>query len=86
VNSIGEFVALVRVELGMPVTVEDVGRELTELPGWDSMHLLWLVTLLEQKTGRNISVIELLEAPNLEYIYGLTVPPAKGYGEDTRDD
>lgn len=76
-NSIGEFVTLIRDELGMPVTIDDVGRDLNELPGWDSIHLLWLVVILEQKAGRSISVIELLEAPNLEYIYGLA--------EDTRD-
>jgi acyl carrier protein len=84
VNSIGEFVALVRAELGMPITIDDAGRELNELPGWDSMHLLWLVTLLEEGTGRNISVIELLEAPNLEYIYRLTLPSITGSGEETR--
>lgn len=71
-NSIGDFVALVRNELGLAVTVDDVGRELNELPGWDSMHLLWLISVLEQKAGRSINVIDVLEAPNLEYIYGLT--------------
>ena len=71
-NSIGDFVALVRDELGLPVTVDDVGREFEQIPGWDSMHLLWLVTALERSAGRSISVIDVLEAPNLEYIYGLT--------------
>lgn len=72
-NSIGDFVTLVRDELGLPITAEDAGRGLDEIPGWDSMHLLWLVTILEQKTGRSISVIDVLEAPNLEYIYELAV-------------
>jgi len=73
VNSIDEFVGLVRDELGLPVTVEDAGREFNELPGWDSMHLLWLVAILEQQIGRSISVIDVLDAPNLEYIFDLTV-------------
>ncbi len=72
-NSIDEFVGLVRDELGLPVTVEDAGREFNELPGWDSMHLLWLVAILEQQIGRSISVIDVLDAPNLEYIFDLTV-------------
>jgi acyl carrier protein len=71
VNTIGDFVALVRDELGMPITVDDIDRELNGLPGWDSMHLLWLVTLLEKRTGRAVSVIDLLEAPNLAHIYDL---------------
>jgi hypothetical protein len=71
VKSIGDFVDLVRDELGLPITVDDVGRELHELPGWDSMHMLWLVARLEQETGRTVTVIDLLEAPNLQYIYGL---------------
>jgi acyl carrier protein len=70
-NSIVEFVDIVRDELGLQITLDDVGRELDDLPGWDSMHLLSLVSQLEQKTGRAVSVIDLLEAPNLEYIYGL---------------
>jgi acyl carrier protein len=68
VKSIGEFITLVRDELGLPVTVEDAVRDFNEIPGWDSMHLLWLVAILEQQTGRSLSVIDLLDAPNLEYI------------------
>jgi acyl carrier protein len=71
VNSAGEFVGLVRDELGLPVTEDDLSRELHELPGWDSMHLLWLVTIIERETGRQISVVDLLEAPNLAFVYRL---------------
>jgi hypothetical protein len=71
VNSIGEFVALIRDELGLPLSVADADRELADLPGWESIYLIWLVTILEQRTGRNVSVIDLLEAPNLTYIYAL---------------
>ena len=72
-DSIGDFVTLVREELDLPITAEDACREFDEIPGWDSIHLLWLIAILEQKTGRGISVIDVLEAPNLEYIYELAV-------------
>jgi acyl carrier protein len=71
VNSLEDFITLVRDELGMPVTVADAERRLHDLPGWDSLHLLRLVTVLEDVAGRSISVIDLLEAPNLKFIYGL---------------
>ncbi|MBT2505640.1 acyl carrier protein [Streptomyces sp. ISL-98] len=70
-NDLEDFIALVRDELGVPVAVEDAGRALHDLPGWDSLHLLRLVTVLEARTGRSINVIDLLEAPSLEFIYGL---------------
>lgn len=70
-NSLDDFIALVREEFDLPLTAEDAGRELHELPGWDSIHLLRLVTVLEDRAGRSISVIDLLEAPTLESIYGL---------------
>jgi len=71
VNNIRDLIGLVRDELGLMITLDDIERELDELPGWDSMHLLWLVTQLEQRTGRSVTVIDVLEAPNLESIYGL---------------
>ncbi|GAA4134284.1 hypothetical protein GCM10022416_15870 [Actinomadura keratinilytica] len=70
-NSAVEFVALLRAELGLPLTEDDLERALHELPGWESVHLLWLVTILEQHTGRRINVVDLLEAPNLRYVYDL---------------
>ncbi|MFF4764718.1 acyl carrier protein [Streptomyces sp. NPDC001292] len=70
-NTLEDFIALVRDELALPVTVEDAGRGLHELPGWESIHLLRLVTVLEDRTGRSVSVVDLLEAPSLESIYGL---------------
>ncbi|MFC6082156.1 hypothetical protein [Sphaerisporangium aureirubrum] len=70
-NTIEDFIALVRDELSLPLTVSDAGRVLDDIPGWDSLHLLWLVTVLEARTGRNISVIDLLDAPDLQSIYRL---------------
>lgn len=70
-NTVGDFVGLVRDELGLPITVDDLERDLHELPGWDSMHLLWLLVRLERRTGRSLQLADLLEAPNLEQIYAL---------------
>jgi acyl carrier protein len=69
VNSIDDFVTLVRDELGLPVTAQDVGRSLDEIPGWDSVHLLWLATALERATGTQVSLARVLEADCLEQIY-----------------
>jgi hypothetical protein len=71
VTDIGDFVGLLRDELGLPITVDDLGQDLHDVPGWDSAHLLWLVVRLEQLTGRSLRVSDLFEAPNLQHIYGL---------------
>ena len=68
-NTIDEFLQLVRDGLGLPVTAEDAERGLDEIPGWDSVHLLWLLTSLEQRTGRSISMPDVLEASSLGQIY-----------------
>ncbi|MER5494284.1 acyl carrier protein [Streptomyces sp. NPDC002454] len=71
-NDLDDFLTLLHDELGLRVTPEDTDRALTELTGWDSLHLLRLVTALEARTGRSISVIDLFEAPDLRRIYQLT--------------
>jgi acyl carrier protein len=70
-DNITDFMFLIRDELGIPVTVEDATREFDMVPGWDSTHMIWLVIIIEQKMGRRISVVDILEAPNLEYIFYL---------------
>jgi acyl carrier protein len=71
VNSIDDFVTLVRDELGLPVTRDNVGTSLDDLPGWDSVHLLSLVALLERETNRMLPMVDLFEAPSLEHVYRL---------------
>jgi acyl carrier protein len=71
--NIDDFVALVRDELGLPVTAADAGRSFDELPGWDSVHLLWLLTTLERETGRQLSLPDVLEAGSLAQIHALAV-------------
>jgi len=73
VNDIDDFVTLLRDEIGLPVTTEDILLGLDQVPGWDSMHLLTLLTLLERQTGRRIPLPAMLEAPTLERIYALAV-------------
>jgi acyl carrier protein len=54
------------------VTADDADRALDEIPGWDSVHLLWLMTTLEARTGRRISMPEMLEAATLAELYEVT--------------
>lgn len=72
-NSIDEFADLVRDELGLPLTVDELGRSFDELPGWDSLHMLWLLTVLERTTGRRVSLPDILEAASLKGVYELAV-------------
>jgi acyl carrier protein len=69
VNNIDDFLGIVRDQLGLQVTGDDASRGLEEIPGWDSVHLLWLLTALERETGHPVSMPELLEASSLEQIY-----------------
>lgn len=71
VNTVDDLVTLVRDELGLPVTTSDATRSLDELPGWDSVYLLWLLTVVEKRTGRPVSLPDLLEAGSLEDVYSL---------------
>ncbi|MDT0435422.1 MULTISPECIES: acyl carrier protein [Streptomyces] len=72
-TSIDEFVSIVRDELGLPVTADDVDLSFDELPGWDSVQMLWLLTILEQRTGKSLSLPDMLEAPSLAGLHKLVV-------------
>jgi acyl carrier protein len=74
-NSLADMAALIRDGLGIPITEAEMSLSLGELPGWDSVHLLWLHTVLEHATGREIAMPDLLEAPDLASIYRLAVTP-----------
>jgi acyl carrier protein len=69
VNSIDDLLDVVRDQLGLPVTAEDADRILDEIPGWDSVHLLWLMATVETRTGRTVSMLDVLEAATLAEIY-----------------
>jgi acyl carrier protein len=70
-NTIDEFLAVIRDELGLTATADDIGRGLDEIPGWDSIHLLWLLTVIERRTGRTVSLPDVLEARTLERVYAV---------------
>ena len=72
-NTMDDFLALLREDMGIPLTAEDTGLPLDEVAGWDSLHLLSLLTLLERRTGRGVPLADVLEAETLKDIYRLTV-------------
>jgi acyl carrier protein len=71
VKTIDDFVLLIQHEIGLPVTAEHIGEGLDSVPGWDSLHLLTLLTALERETGRSVSMPDVLEATTLRDIYDL---------------
>ncbi|MEV5986223.1 phosphopantetheine-binding protein [Streptomyces sp. NPDC052051] len=67
------YVRLVNDEVGMPLAPDQVAHDFDELPEWDSLYLLKLVTALELALGRRVPVAEVLQARSLEEIYELAV-------------
>jgi acyl carrier protein len=78
-DGIDDFLGVVRAELGLDVHAADVDTELVNIPDWDSVYLLRLVTLLEEHAGRRVSVRAVLEARSLGQIHALVTeaPPAE---------
>lgn len=72
-SSIDSFLTLVRDDLGLPVDDTDVDRPLDEVVGWDSVHLITLLTLLERSTGRSLSLPAALEATTLRGLHDVAV-------------
>jgi acyl carrier protein len=70
-NSIDDLVAILRDELGMAVVAEDAGRSFDEIPDWDSVHLLWLLNVVERRTGRSVSLPDVLEARSIGDLYAV---------------
>ncbi|SNQ48328.1 Acyl carrier protein [Frankia canadensis] len=67
--TIDEFVELLRGELGLPLTEADTELDLDQVPGWDSVHLLALLSVLEQRTGAPISLPDVLAATSLRDVH-----------------
>jgi acyl carrier protein len=74
-TTIDDFLVLVRDELGLTVGPEHADLPLDQVPEWDSMHLLALLTALERETGRSISLPDVLEAKSLREIHEVAVRP-----------
>jgi acyl carrier protein len=73
VNTIDEFLAILRDELGLQVSTQHVSLKLDVVTGWDSVYLLSLLTILERRTGHSVQLAEMLEAATLEEMYAVAV-------------
>lgn len=72
-HTVVDLISLANEHLGTDLEPEDAGRELTELPSWDSVHLLRLVSLLERELGRPVPVAEMLQARSISEIWTVAV-------------
>ncbi|MFD8483838.1 acyl carrier protein [Kitasatospora sp. NPDC059673] len=72
-NSLEDFAELIGDQIGVRVTVEDLHRNIDEVPGWDSLHVMWLLTVLERETGNQLPLPQVIEAPTLAHVYRLAV-------------
>ncbi|MFK8844885.1 acyl carrier protein [Streptomyces sp. Ac-502] len=72
-NSLDDFVTLIRDDLGLDVDMTDVDRPLDQVAGWDSLHLIALLTRLEHSTGHSLSLPAALEASSLRGLYDVAV-------------
>lgn len=63
------FTSLLRDELGLAVTEDDLDTPFDRLPGWDSVMLLRLLGAAEPLTGRRAPMIEVLEAVDLRGVH-----------------
>jgi acyl carrier protein len=68
-----DFLILVHNELGLKVSRDDAGMSLDQVQGWDSVHLLSLLTALENRTGQRIHLPDMLQAGTLVEIYDVAV-------------
>ncbi|MFI0479608.1 phosphopantetheine-binding protein [Actinomadura sp. 9N215] len=66
-----EFVELLQDEMGLEITEQDLPRDFDEVAGWDSVHLLTILLLLEKRSERPLSLPDFLDVGNLESIYRL---------------
>ena len=69
--SIDEFLAILRDQVGVDASGDDLDRALHELDGWDSVHLLSLLTIVERASGRPLSLPAALEATTLHELYAV---------------
>jgi acyl carrier protein len=73
VNTIDDFLAILRDELGLQVSTQHAGLELDQVADWDSVYLLSLLTILERRTGRSLQLAAMLEAATLAEMYAVAV-------------
>ncbi|MFD7451632.1 phosphopantetheine-binding protein [Kitasatospora sp. NPDC059827] len=68
-DGLAELITVAATELGLPLGPEDAEVDFDDLPGWDSLHLLSLLTALERLSGRRLSLPDLLDARTLAEIH-----------------
>lgn len=73
ITSVEDFLTLLEDELGVRVDPGEVDRPLEDFAEWDSVHLLRLVTVVENVTGRRVRVADLLEATTFRQIHKAAV-------------
>ncbi|WP_432969507.1 phosphopantetheine-binding protein [Dactylosporangium sp. CA-233914] len=72
-NSLEDFLALIEHELGVSIDADQAHRGLDEVDNWDSMYLLTVLSMLERRTGRPVSLPAMMNAHTLADIYRLAV-------------
>ncbi|WP_424187566.1 acyl carrier protein [Actinokineospora sp. G85] len=60
-----DFAELVEAETGLPLTADDLATRFDDLPGWDSVHLLKVLSALESEHGVTLQIAHLLDATSL---------------------
>ncbi|MCX5208629.1 phosphopantetheine-binding protein [Kitasatospora sp. NBC_00240] len=68
-DGLRELITVAGDELGLDIAPQDATVDFDELPGWDSLHLLTLLTALERVTGRRLSLPDLLEARTIAEVF-----------------
>ncbi|GGV35604.1 MULTISPECIES: phosphopantetheine-binding protein [Streptomycetaceae] len=68
-DGLRDLITVAADELGLDIAPQDATVDFDELPGWDSLHLLTLLTALERTTGRRLSLPDLLEARTIAEIF-----------------
>ncbi|MBB1242647.1 acyl carrier protein [Streptomyces durbertensis] len=63
------FLTLLRDETGLAVDAGDLDTPFDDLPGWDSVMLLKVLTAVEQATGSPAPMLEVLEARDLRGVH-----------------
>ncbi|WP_392534422.1 acyl carrier protein [Nostoc sp. C117] len=68
-NNVTDLVHLIQDVLELPIAEQDINTPFDQLGGWDSLGLLRLITSIEIRTGKKVSVLSMLQARNIQDIY-----------------
>jgi hypothetical protein len=69
VDTFEDFLFLIRDELGLPVELDVADVQLDQVPGWDSVLLLSLLTAMEREYGYPMSLPDMLAATSFRDMY-----------------